>query len=135
MHLFIKKILTHKLFQFLLAGLPGFLIGLLLNIWLVSRLEWNEALAYSLVLGIQVSINFIVCRYLVFDRDPEKSILYQYISFMGNILSARLLDWLSYSLLTLWVPEYYIAIQFFNIVLFSLWKFKWSQRIFEKDNS
>lgn len=135
MYTFIKKILTHKLFQFLLAGFPGFLIGLLLNISLVSQLEWNEALAYSLVLVVQVSINFIVCRHFVFDTDQEKSLLRQYVLFMGNILSARLLDWTLYSLLTLWIPEYYIVIQLFNVVLFSLWKFKWSQRIFEKNNS
>jgi len=120
-----------KLLKFLAVGIPAFLIAIPLNIYLVDHLGWPKPAAYALVLLIQVTINFFACILFVFKRDESRSMAAQFTLFMSGILVARLLDWGLYSVLVNTVPVHYIAIQFFNVILFSLAKFTFARRTIE----
>jgi len=122
----------NKLARFLLAGLPGFICAIALNYLLVSIIGLYQPLAYALVLVVQVSINFFLCKYFVFRCNSDKSTLHLYWLFLLNILLFRALDWLLYTALVHFWSELYLIIQLGNVVLFSLLKFKSSKRIFEK---
>ena len=122
-----------KLVRFLAVGIPAFLIAIPLNWWLVQKLDWPKPAAYALVLIVQVTINFFACIVFVFKRDLQKSIFSQFMLFMSGILAARVLDWALYSLLVLWIP-YFTAVQLFNVILFSITKFAYAQKVIEGDS-
>ena len=119
-----------KLLKFLVVGLPAFLIAIPLNLILVEKLFWPKPAAYALVLVVQVTLNFFACIYFVFKRDASKSLRSQFILFMSGILSARVMDWGVYSLLT-WLGMNYIVVQFLNVTLFSVLKFSFARRTIE----
>jgi putative flippase GtrA len=123
--------LFSKVFRFVLFGIPAFLIAIPLNWCLVEKLLWPKPAAYALVLVVQVTINFYVCIRFVFKRDISKSISSQFLLFMSGILAARVLDWGLYSILVKTTPIHYIAIQFFNVILFSIAKFTFARRTIE----
>ena len=120
-----------KLFKFLAVGIPAFLIALPLNYFLVEKLLWPKPAAYALVLVVQVTINFFACIFFVFKRDASRSLASQFAIFMSGILAARCLDWALYSLLVRITPFHYIAIQLFNVVVFSIAKFAFARRTIE----
>ena len=128
---FIWKYQLVKLFKFLLAGLPSFLIAVPLNWWLVSRLGVDKALGYALVLVMQVTINFFMCRAFVFVHEKEQNIFRQYFHFVAGILTCRIADWGVYVVLTEYAGFYYLLVQVMNIVIFSILKFKFSQKAIE----
>jgi putative flippase GtrA len=121
-----------KLFKFLIVGLPSFAIALLLNSYLVETLVWNKPLAYALVLILQVSINFFMCKFFVFKKSNHSTITKQFFQFLSGILFFRLADWILYYILVEIFGLYYIAIQVMNIFVFAILKFKYSQNIMEK---
>ncbi len=121
----------HKVLRFILFGIPAFLIAIPLNWFLVEKLLWHKTTAYAIVLMVQVTINFYVCIRFVFKRDISKSISSQFLLFMSGILAARVLDWGLYSILVKTTPIHYIAIQFFNVILFSIAKFTFARRTIE----
>jgi putative flippase GtrA len=123
-----------KLIKFLAVGIPAFLIAIPLNVYLVDHLGWPKPAAYALVLAAQVTINFFACILFVFKRDTSKSMTSQFILFMSGILAARVLDWGLYSILVKTVPIHYIAIQFFNVVIFSVAKFSFARRTIEESS-
>lgn len=120
-----------KLLRFLAVGIPAFLIAIPLNWFLVEHLIWPKPAAYAVVLVVQVTINFFACILFVFKRDPSKNLAAQFLVFMSGILAARVLDWGLYSLLVKTTPIHYIAIQFFNVIIFSLAKFSFARRTIE----
>lgn len=120
-----------KLAKFLVAGLPAFLVALPLNLFLVENLAWPKTTAYATVLVVQVTINFFACTLWVFERDRRRKLLSQFALFMSGILLARALDWGLYSLLVKITPIHYVAIQVFNVILFSLAKFAFARRAIE----
>ena len=123
-----------KLLRFLLAGLPAFLIAVPLNLVLVERLAWPKPLAYALVLVLQVTINFFACILFVFKRDTTRSIASQFLVFASGILLARVLDWGLYTILVKVTSIHYVAIQLFNVVVFSITKFAFARRTIEGDS-
>ncbi len=123
--------LPRKLFRFVFFGIPAFLIAIPLNLFLVEVAEWPKSIAYALVLFVQVTINFFICIRYVFERDTTRNLLAQFTIFMSGILAARCLDWALYSLLVRVTPIHYIAIQFFNVIIFSLAKFAFARRTIE----
>lgn len=129
---FLDTLLCRKLWLFLAVGLPGFLIAIPLNIFFVESLDLAIWLAYAIVLIIQVTINFFACLFFVFELDPSRGILKKYFSFIFGIGSARFLDWILYTVLTEGAGFNYILIQIFNVLIFSLAKFSFSRRVFEK---
>jgi putative flippase GtrA len=124
-----------KLLKFLGVGIPAFLIAIPLNLLLVEKFLWPKPAAYALVLVIQVTINFFACVFFVFERDTSKSLGKQFLLFMSGILAARVLDWGLYSILVKTTPFHYIAIQFFNVIIFSLAKFSFARRTIEGKTS
>lgn len=134
------SILLRKLFLFLAVGLPAFLIAFPLNFLLVDRCGLPKALAYAIVLIVQVNINFPLCRRFVFEPAPGKTVWRQYVEFMGAVAVFRGLDWLFYTfcvealrfpLVIAGRDCYYLAYQLVNVVIFSLAKFVFCRRAIE----
>ena len=128
---FCRDGLGRKFVKFLLVGLPSFLVALPLNWFLVEKLSLNRPVSYAIVLFFQVSVNFFLCRFWVFDRTRKTSLVVQYFSFVGAIAFFRLADWGLYALLVEVFGFYYLAVQLFNIVVFAVLKFGFSKRIME----
>ena len=118
-----------SLFKFLAAGLPSFLLALPINYLLVDHLGVPKRLAYLLVLIFQVSLNYFMCRFFVFKTPGEKSSLAEYARFMGGILLFRILDWCVYVVLVDTIHVYYLLAQILNVVLFSVAKFLFAEKL------
>ena len=120
-----------KLIKFLIAGLPAFIIAVPLNYLLVKKLNFYQPIAYAIVLIIQVTINFFMCRWIVFKERKKTSLWLQFIQFFSGIGLFRLLDWGIYVFAVEVLDIYFIAVQLFNICFFAIVKFKFSQIIME----
>jgi putative flippase GtrA len=135
----IKVLLTHplaktglKLGGFLAAGLPSFILAVPLNWFLVKHAQWHEALAYALVLVVQVTLNFFMSRWLVFKNRKSTLLWVQFSQFMSGILVFRLADWALYTLFVNVFGLYFIGVQIANILIFAVLKFKYSQKVMER---
>lgn len=135
---YIRYILSHpfiksglRLGAFLAAGVPSFLMAVPLNWVLVMQLGWNKSVAYALVLFVQVSINFFMCRWFVFTERKKNSIWMQFGQFLAGILFFRLADWLLYSLLVSVLGVYFLVAQIANIFIFAIMKYKFSKKVIE----
>jgi putative flippase GtrA len=126
------KIDHRKLLRFFLAGGPTFVGAVLLNFALVEWLEWGTALAYAIVLAVQTTANFFVCRLFVFDSQPAARLWKSFALFFNGIIVFRLADWLVYVLLTKYFGFPFVAVQLLNVVLFGLLKFEFARRVFER---
>lgn len=120
-----------KLFRFLAGGLPGFLAAIGLNWLLVSVGGWSKPLAYAVVLWIQFTLNFFVCFYWVFDRRTPRPSWTQYWQLLSGAAVTRGGDWVVYAALTEFTGLPYLAVQLFNVVVFSLLRFKIASSVFE----
>lgn len=120
-----------KLFRFWLAGLPAFAVALSLNYLLVTYARLPKPAAYVVVLFCQLTVNFFACRHLVFRSHPDASIWQQYRQFLAGMGFFRLLDLAVYAVLVEFFHLNYLAIQILNIFVFSLLKYKFSERLFE----
>ena len=118
-----------KLVKFLAAGLPSFLVAVPLNWLLVTRWGCPKSPAYALVLLFQVTINFFMCRWFVFEKTSDKSLAAEFGAFVAGIAFFRLADWGVYYLLVNVAGFYYLAVQLVNVVLFSVLKFMYSERV------
>lgn len=116
---------------FLIAGLPSFIVALVLNYVLVSFFFWPIPVAYALVLLIQVSINFFMAKNYVFKTKANTTLAIQYFQFISGIFAFRFFDWLLYLVLTQVLATHFIIIQFGNIVVFSLLKYRFAKRVIE----
>ena len=120
-----------RLFIFLLAGLPAFGMAIVLNYVLVEWISVPPALAYAPVLFLQVTINFFVVRRFVFDPSrSDASLLAQYVTFLGGVAVLRGADWLAYVLM-LAAGVFFLAAQLINVVVFSVIRFVFVQRVIE----
>ncbi len=120
-----------KVGKFLAAGIPAALLAIPLNYALVEFGHLPKPLAYAIVLIMQVLVNFLACRYIVFARTSKVPVHVQFIQFSLGILGFRVADWATYSLLAGYFGMYYPVLQVFNIVLFALLKFRFSERVME----
>lgn len=118
-----------KLFKFLLAGLPSFLLAVPLNYALVEWVHLAKGLAYAAVLIFQVTINFFMVRFFVFERKNPRSLLVEFGAFFAGIMLTRLADWAVYVLLVNVFGFYYLAVQLANVVIFSIVKFLFSEKV------
>jgi putative flippase GtrA len=118
-----------KLIKFLAAGLPSFLVAVPLNWLLVTTWGFPKGPAYALVLSFQVTLNFFMCRWFVFEKTSGKSLLFEFGAFVAGIALFRLADWGLYYLLVSVFGFHYIAVQLLNVVLFSVLKFLYSERV------
>lgn len=124
---------SKKLFLFLAAGLPSFLIAIPTNYVLVGVLKMAAPLAYALVLLLQVSLNFYICRHFVFDGGAQAPIWPQYTRFLSGIALFRLADWAVYSVLVEGLGFYFLAVQLANVLIFSLLKFGFTKNLMEQN--
>lgn len=134
----IKKVMDHPMFhggfklsKFLVAGLPAILIAIPLNYFLVTHLNWEKSIAYGLVIIGQITLNFFMCRWFVFENRSDRSVFNQFKYFFSGILFFRCLDWGLYTVLVTFFGFYYLAIQLLNVALFAYLKYKFSQRVIE----
>lgn len=121
-----------RFFQFLLAGLPSFILAVPLNILLVEVLSANKLVSYAIVLVFQVTINFFICLFFVFERSKSSSLGRQYFEFVSSILLVRSLDWFVYSVLVEGFGAYYLAVQLLNVLVFSGVKFFLARQVIER---
>jgi putative flippase GtrA len=121
-----------RLLRFWAAGLPAFAIALVTNFLLIEKLYWPKPLAYLVVLWLQMSINFFVCRILVFESTGHVPIFRLYAHFLSGNGMIRLVEWVFYTILVEVFRVYYLAVQLMSIVLFALVKFKFAESLFER---
>ena len=119
-------------FKFLAVGLPSFALAIPLNWLLVEKCGMMKTIAYALVLLAQVSVNFFLCRWLVFTPSTRKPIARQYAEFMAAVGVFRGVDWVAYSVLVAAFPNiHYIIFQIANVIVFSLAKFMFCKKAIE----
>jgi putative flippase GtrA len=134
-----RRVLAHPLVRFgmrlggfLAAGAPSFALAIPLNWLLVTRFHWNKAGAYAVVLTMQVTLNFFMCRWFVFkDRKPTP-LWTQLVQFLSGIMLFRAADWALYTLLVSVFGLYFLAVQIANIVIFAVLKFEYARRVMER---
>lgn len=118
-----------KLIKFLAAGLPSFLLAVPLNYALVAWAHLPKAPVYALVLFAQVTINFFLCRWFVFEKTSDKSLLSEFGAFVAGIAFFRAADWCLYTVLVNVAGWNFIAVQLMNVAVFSVLKFLYSERV------
>lgn len=126
------KIKRQKLLRFMLSGGPAFALAVPLNYLLVHRLGWGKAPAYALVLVMQMTVNFFICRAFVFDAASAAGTGKSFLIFVNGNLLFRLADWLVYTFLTQHFGLPYLAVQLFNVALFAVLKYEFARRVFER---
>lgn len=128
-HSFVKSSVQFS--GFLIAGLPSFILAITLNWLLVNRFNCGKAGSYALVLLLQILVNFFMCRQFVFTNRKITPMWMQFIQFLSGILLFRLADWTIYTIAVYVFGFYFLAVQTVNILIFSVLKFKFSQKIME----
>lgn len=123
---------TNRFIKFLLAGLPAFLFALPMNYILVEHAGVAIPVSYMIVLCIQVTINFFICRRFVFVPHPDVSIVSQFGQFFAGIILFRVADWGLYTLMTSAFGLYYIGVQVANILVFAVLKYRFSKWVIER---
>lgn len=118
-----------SLVKFMLAGLPAFALAVPLNYLLVDRMELSAPWAYFLVLLLQTSVNYLMCRFFVFTVPGGRASASEYLRFMAGILFFRGLDWLVYVVLVKYVGVYYLLAQVLNVAVFAVAKFLFAERL------
>lgn len=113
----------------MLIGLPAFAVAIPLNYFLVHRLEMNKAGAYAIVLGMQITVNFFLCRYFVFQNREVRGLWRNFLVFLNGNLIFRLADWAVYVLLTKEFGLPYLGVQLFNVTVFALTKYEFARRV------
>ena len=123
---------TITLVKFMAAGLPSFVIAVPANYLLVSHARLGKPLAYAIVMAMQVTINFFMCRRFVFGGKAAGPLARQFIAFFTGIMAFRVADWLLYVMLVNVVGLYYLAAQCLNVAVFGIAKFVFSERVFAR---
>jgi putative flippase GtrA len=124
-----------KLVKFVAVGIPSFALAIPLNYALVTWSQFPKPLAYAVVLLLQVTVNFFLCRAFVFDLAPGLSLGRSFIAFLSGIALFRVADWGVYVLLTSFFGVYFLVAQLLNGALFVVLKFQFSKLVFERRGS
>ncbi len=123
---------TITLVKFMAAGLPSFGLAVPANYLLVSHAHLDKPLAYAIVMVIQVTINFFMCRHFVFGGKSTGQFSRQFGAFFSGIMAFRVADWLLYVLLVNRAGIYYLAAQVLNVAVFGIAKFVFSEWVFAR---
>lgn len=121
-----------QFFSFLAAGGPSFILGVLLNYFLVEILGVILWAAYASVILVQISFNYLMCKQYVF-KDRKNTNFKEFRDFFLIILFFRILDWVVYIGLVQGLGFYYLAVQFQNVIVFSALKFMCAARLFAQN--
>ncbi len=118
--------------KFLAAGGPAFLLAVPGNYLLVDRFHLQKPLAYLAVLLVQVNCNFFMCQIIVFRKEMCRFSFNNYGRFIFGIMGFRLLDWCLYVFLVNKAGLQYLLVQVLNLAIFSLAKFVFAERLFDR---
>jgi putative flippase GtrA len=121
--------------RFGLSGLPGFLIAIAINVWVVERFHWPKPVAYVLVMWIQMSLGWLMCRTVVFRDGQNTSALGSYFQFALSMGIIRIADWLLYTTLVELVKVPYVLAQISTSAIFLFIKFLSAKAIFRPSSS
>ena len=118
------------LIRFGLAGVPGFLIAIPLNIALIEWAHWPKPAAYLLVVWMQMTAGFLMCHYLVFKTADRRPLWPAYTQFALSMGLIRVFDWATYTALVEFVHLPYVLAQICCTGFFILIKFVSAKAIF-----
>jgi putative flippase GtrA len=118
------------LVKFLASGFPALVLAVVLNGVLVEKAKLPIAAAYAIVLVMQTTINFFLCRYWVFNAAGGRKLASSFTLFAAGILVIRFLDWMVYNFLVSQIGLYFLVAQGLNVLVFALVKFEFSRRLF-----
>jgi putative flippase GtrA len=116
--------------KFLIAGVPGLVLAFSANIFFVEILRWPKPVAYAIVVWLQLTVGFVLCRFFVFTYGQEVPFLKAYVDFSLRIGLIRLADWSLYTALVELVHVPYLAAQVINLAIFPAVKFLSVRSIF-----
>jgi putative flippase GtrA len=109
--------------KFVVAGMPGLVIAFSANIFLVEIFKWPKPVAYAIVVWLQLTSGFVLCRLFVFTDTQDVALLKAYINFSIRIGLIRLADWSVYTTLVELLHVPYLAAQVINLAIFPVVKF------------
>jgi putative flippase GtrA len=118
-----KASVLRTFIKFLVAGLPGLVIAFPANIFFVEMLRWTKPVAYAIVVWLQLTVGFVMCRLFVFSDGQGLPILKAYANFALRIGFIRLADWSLYTIQVELVHMPYLAAQAINLAIFPVLKF------------
>jgi len=121
-----------RLLQFLASGVPGFILSVSVNSFLVVWLKWPKPLSYLIALMMQTMVNFYLCPRLAFGTGNSDSPVRQFFQFLAGVAGFRIADWLVYVLLVEFVHLHFLAAQLLNIAMQSVPKYKFAQAVFRR---
>jgi putative flippase GtrA len=116
--------------RFGLAGVPGFLIAIPLNIALIEWGHWPKPIAYLFVVWMQMTSGFLMCHFLVFKTVERRSLLTAYGQFAASMGIIRVFDWATYSALVVFLHVPFVLAQIACTGFFILMKFVSAKAIF-----
>jgi putative flippase GtrA len=117
--------------RFGLSGLPGFVVGLGVNVLLIEACHWPKPVAYLLVMWVQITMGFLMARWLVFRAAaPAKSVAAAYLQYALSMGLIRVADWTLYTTLVEFLRINYVIAQVCGTALFIVIKFLFAKAIF-----
>ena len=122
-------------FRFGLSGLPGFVLAIGLNVLLVELCHWPKPLAYLPVMWLQMTMGFIMCRWVVFSVSPGQGLLTAYFQFAVSMALIRIADWILYTSLVEAAKIPFVVAQLSSTGLFIVIKFLSARAIFRSKSS
>ena len=108
--------------RFAVTGVPGIVLAFSANFLFVELLHWSKPIAYALVVWIQLTLGFLLCRLFVF-AGRSVPIPKAYLSFTIRIGAIRVADWSLYTALVQIVHTPYLLAQSINLLIFPIIKF------------
>jgi putative flippase GtrA len=116
----------------MLSGGPAFFLAMILNFLLVEFLHIPIPVAYCAILIFQLLLNFVIIKLFVFKSGGKLFDLKEMLAFFSGVLGFRVLDLALYTFLTTYSGVYFMYAQVGNMVLFSIGRFLFAEKIIDK---
>ena len=124
---------TVTFLRFGLSGLPGFALAIAANVLLIEVFHWPKPVAYLLVIWLQMTMGFVMCRYLVFPEASHHSLVNAYLQFALSMGLIRIADWSLYTSLVEFAKIPYVIAQISTTLIFIGIKFFSAKAIFSRN--
>lgn len=118
--------------KFMMSGGPAFFLAMILNFLLVEYLHILVPVAYCAILIFQLFLNFVIIKLFVFNSGGKLFDLKEMFTFFSGVLGFRALDLVLYTFLTAYIGVYFMYAQVGNMVLFSIARFLFAEKIIDK---
>lgn len=116
----------------MMSGGPAFFLAMILNFLLVEYLHILVPVAYCAILIFQLFLNFVIIKLFVFNSGGKLFDLKEMFTFFSGVLGFRALDLVLYTFLTAYIGVYFMYAQVGNMVLFSIARFLFAEKIIDK---